>query len=265
MRINLFPWLISLVFISMSGLTACEEEENIIYPEVDPFDQLVAAQNVTVKLMNGTPDLSIRGKGDLSSIELVVSDEVLTVVLPNPGTAQNVVVEITHNELVSVKSTQNSRVSIAADFTTTSQSLTISAFNQSAIYSYYRVDVDTLDIFTHDESFVGLSQVEVSKNTLSMKGNSLCFLEGIASDQFIDLSDDCSYNLDDRESGWVFAVPLVAENTWVTARNGATAWVYATTYLNATGTTGSMVYYKGDPTTVEEDMTNGAELIQKNE
>jgi hypothetical protein len=51
----------------------------------------------------------------------------------------------------------------------------------------------------------------------------------------------------------------------VTARNGAMAWVQATNYLNATGTTGSMVYYKGDPVTIEENMTNGAELIQKNQ
>jgi hypothetical protein len=247
------------------AFTSCSDEQQVIYPEVAPFDKPVVAQNVTVKLMNGNPDLSVSGEGDLSGVQLQVSDELLTVALPNPGTAQNVVVEIFHNDMVSVSSTQNSRVSLASDFTTSSQTLTLSAFNSSAIYSYHTLAVDTLDIRLSDEAFVGLSQVEVSKNKLGMYGNTLCFLEGTASDQFIDLSDDCSYNLEDRESGWPFSVPLEAENIWVTARNGAMAWVHATDFLNATGTTGSMVYYKGDPATIEENMTTGAELIQKNQ
>jgi len=251
--------------LSLLTFTACEEDENVIYPELDPFDKLVVAQNVTVKLMNGNPDLSVSGKGDLSSVQLQVSDQILTVALPNPGTAQNVVVEIFHNDMVSVSSTQNSRISLASDFGTSSHTLTLSAFNTSAIYSYYALSVDTLDIRLNDEAFVGLSQVDVSKSSLSMYGNTLCFLEGNAGEQFITLSDACSYNLDNRESGWAFAGPLQAENIWVTARNGAMAWVHATAYLNATGTTGSMVYYKGDPATIEENMTNGAELIQKNE
>jgi hypothetical protein len=265
MKRKLLSLNIPIILLSLLALTACEEEENIIYPEVDPFDKLVVAQNVTVKLMNGTPDLSIRGRGDLSGVQLQVSDQLLTVALPNPATAQNVVVEIFHNDMVSVNSTQNSRISLASDFTTSSQTLILSAFNNSAIYSYYTLSVDTLDIRLSDEAFVGLSQVDVSKNSLSMYGNTLCFLEGNASDQFIDITDDCSYNVEDRESGWAFSGPLEAENVWVTARNGAMAWVQATNYLNATGTTGSMVYYKGDPVTIEENMTNGAELIQKNQ
>ena len=265
MKRKLFPIGIPLIVMSLLTITACEEEENIIYPEVDPFDKLVVAQNVTVKLMNGTPDLSVSGTGDLSSVQLQVSDQILTVALPNPGTAQNVVVEIAHNDMVSVSSTQNCRVSLASDFSTSSHTLILSAFNTSAIYSYHTLSVDTLDIRLSDEAFVGLSQVDVSKNKLSMYGNTLCFLEGTASDQFIDISDDCSYNLEDRESGWGFSGPLEAESIWVTARNGAMAWVHATDYLNATGTTGSMVYYKGDPATIEENMTTGAELIQKNQ
>ena len=153
MKRKLFPFAIPLIILSLLTLTACEEEESIIYPEVDPFDKLVVAQNVTVKLVNGTPDLSIRGRGDLSGVQLQVTDQVLTVALPNPGTAQNVVVEIFHNDMVSVSSTQNSRVSLASDFGTSSQTLILSAFNNSAIYSYYTLSVDTLDIRLSDEAF----------------------------------------------------------------------------------------------------------------
>ena len=257
--------LISLILLAFIGFASCEEDENIIYPEVDPFDRLVVAQNVTVKLMNGTPGLSVSGSGDLSSVQLVVSDGILTIALSNPGAAQNVVVDIVHNDMLSVSGTQNSRVNFASDFSTSSNTLTVSAFNATAIYSYHTITADTLDIRLSDEAFVGFSQVEVIKNKLSMYSETLCFLEGTANDQLIEMTDGSYYNLDDRESGWAFSVPLQAENTWVEVRNGSMAWVQSTAYLNALGTTGSMVYYKGDPATIEENMTNGAELIQKNE
>lgn len=256
---------ISLLFLALVTFASCNEDAQVIYPEVDPFDQLVAAQNVTVKLQNGNPELSVSGYGDLSAVQLTVSDGILTIALPNPGSAQNVVVEISHNDMVSVSSTQNSRVSLASDFTTSSQTLTVSAFNNSAVYSYHKITVDTLDLRLMDESFVGFRQVEASRNLLSMGGGSLCFLEGRTSDQLIELSDGCYYNLEEVNSGWGFSGPLQADTTWVTARNGAMAWVHANNYLNATGTTGSMIYYKGDPLTIEQNMTNGAELIQKNQ
>ena len=259
------PTLIILVLLFFVSLTACEEEPNILHPEVDPFDKLVVAQNVSVKLMNGTPDISVSGSGDLSTVELNVSDGILTIALPNPGSAQSVVVEIYHNDLISVSCTQNGNLNFASDFSTSSHTLAVSAYNSAAIYSYHTITVDTLDIKLSDEAFVGFSQVELSKNKLTMWSGTLCFVEGTATDQLIEMSDGCYYNLDDRDSGWPFSGPLQAENTWVTVRNGAMAWVNATSYLNAVGTTGSIVYYKGDPATIEEDMTNGAELIQKNE
>jgi len=265
MRKSLITVVISLILISLATFTACEDDPVILYPEVGPFDKLIVAQNVTVKLMNGTPELSVNGSGDLSTVELIVSDGILTIALANPGTAQNVVVEIYHNDMVSVSCTQNGLVNFASDFSTSSHTLTVLAYNTAAIYSYHKISVDTLDIGLSDESFLGFRQVEVSKNLLTMWSGTLCFLEGTASDQLIEMSDACYYNLDDRDSGWAFSGPLQAENTWVKARNGAMAWVHASTYLNAVGTTGSMVYYKGDPATIEENMTNGAELIQKNE
>ena len=257
--------MLSLVGICIVCFTACEDEPNILHPEVDPFDRLMVAQNVTVKLMNGTPGVSVSGSGDLSSVELNVSDGVLTITLPNPGSAQSVVVEIFHNDLLSVSCTQNGNLNIAADFTTSSPTLTVRAYNHAAIFSYHKISVDTLDISLSDESFLGFRQVEVSKNTLTMWGGTLCFLEGSATNQIIELSDGCYYNLAEMLPEWPLIGPLQAENTWVTARNGAMAWVHANSYLNAVGTTGSIVYYKGDPATIEENMTNGAELIPKNQ
>ena len=257
--------LIILLLLFFVSFTACEEEPNIIHPEVDPFDEVVVAQNVTVKLMNGTPDVSVSGSGDLSAVQLNVSDRILTVALPNPGSAQGVVVEIFHNDLVSVSCTQNGNLNFAFDFTTSSHTLTVRGYNHAAIFSYYKVSADTLDIRLSDESFLGFREVEASKNMLTMWSGTLCFLEGSAKDQIIEMTDGCYYNLADMETEWPFAGPLQAENTWVEAKNGAIAWVHATSYLNAVGTTGSMVYYKGDPATIEENMTNGAELIQKNQ
>lgn len=265
MRISRNPILLSLVGISFLYLRACEEPDNTLHPELDPFDKLVVAQNVSVKLMNGTPGVSVHGSGDLSSVELNVNDGILTVALPNPGSAQSVVVEIFHNDLVSASCTQNASLNFASDFSTTAHTLLVTGYNAAAIYSYHKISVDTLDIRLSDESFLGFTQVEVSKSKLTQWGGTLCFLEGNASDQIIKMSDDCYYNLADLETEWPFAGPLQAENTWVNAKQGAMAWVHATTYLNAVGTTGSIVYYKGDPATIEEDMTNGAELIQKNE
>ena len=252
-----------LLILVMSA--SCEDEENTLYPEVDPFGMLVVAQNVTVKLMNGNPDLSVSGSGDLSNVQLVVSDGILTVALPNPGVAQNVVVEIYHNDMVSVSCTQNGILNFASDFTTSSHTFTLTGYNAAAIYSDHTIFVDTLDIRLSDDSFLGFSNVEVSKSKLTLWSETLCFLEGTATDQVIEMSDGCNYNLEDTDSGWTFAGPLSAENTWVNLRNGAMAWVHATSYLNAVGTTGSLIYYKGDPATIEENMTNGAELIQKNE
>jgi len=265
MRNRIHPLVARLLLLALMTLASCNEDPQVIYPEVAPFNKLVVAQNVTVKLMNGNPDLSVSGYGDLSAVQLTVSDGILTIVLPNPGSAQNVIVEISHNDLVSVSSTQNSRVSLASDFTTSSQTLMVSAFNNSAVYSYHKLSVDTLDIRLMDEAFVGFRQVEASRNELSMGGGTLCFLEGTVGDQLLELSDACYYNLDEGNSGWGFSGPLQADTTWVTARNGGMAWVQANNYLNATGTTGSMIYYKGDPVTIEQNMTNGAELIQKNE
>jgi hypothetical protein len=265
MRISRIPLLFSFVVLSFACFTACEEPDNTLHPEVDPFDKLVVAQNVNVKLMNGNPDVSVHGQGDLSSVQLVVFDGILTVALPNPGSAQNVVVEIVHNDMVSASCTQNGSLNFATDFSTSAHTLTLTGYNNSAIYSYNKISVDTLDIKLSDDTFLAFTQVEVSKNKLTQWSGTLCFLEGNATEQIIEMSDDCSYNLEGTDSGWPFAGPLQAENTWVKAKNGAQAWVHATTYLNAVATTGSMVYYKGDPATIEEDMTNGAELIQKNE
>ncbi len=229
MRKSLIPVVISLILISLATFTACEDDAVILYPEVDPFDKLIVAQNVTVKLMNGTPDISVSGSGDLSSVELNVSDGILTVALPNPGSAQGVVVEIFHNDLLSVSCTQNGNLDFASDFTTSLHTLTIRGYNNAAIYSYHKISVDTLDIGLSDESFLGFRQVEVSKNLLTMWSGTLCFLEGSASDQLIEMSDACYYNLDDRDSGWAFSGPLQAENTWVTSRNGAMAQVHDST------------------------------------
>ena len=265
MRKSHVPAIIILLLLFFLSFSACEEEPNIIHPEVDPFDKLVVAQNVTVRLMNGTPDISVSGSGDLSAVELNVSDGILTIALPNPGSAQNVVVEIFHNDLLSVSCTQNGNLNFASDFSTSSPTLTIRGYNHAAIYSYQKISVDTLDIGLSDESFLGFTQVETSKNMLSMWSGTICFLEGTASDQIIEMTDGSYYNYEDTESGWPIAGPLQAAYTWVTVKNGAMAWVNATSYLNAVGTTGSVVYYKGDPATIEENMTNGAELIQKNQ
>jgi hypothetical protein len=264
MKRKLFPLTISLVTLCLVTLTACKEEPNILYPVLDPFDKLVVAQNVNVLLRNGTQDPIVTGSGDLSSIKLVVSDEILTIALPDPGMAQNVVVEIFHSNLQSVSCTQNGLVNFASDFTTSSHTLKLSAFNSGIIYSYLSLSVDTLDISLSDDSFVGFRQVDVHKNKLSVWGEAHCYLEGTAEDQLIEMTGPCDYNLYEEESGWAFSVPLQAENIWIDVRNDANAWVHASTYLNALGTTGSMVYYKGDPATIEENMTNGAELIQKN-
>lgn len=265
MRKSPVPSLVILVLLFFVSFTACEEEPIILHPEVDPFDEVVVAQNVTVKLMNGSSDISVSGSGDLSAVELNVSDRILTIALPNPGSAQSVVVEIFHNDLQSVSCTQNGNLNFASDFSTSSPTLTIRGYNQAAIYSYQKISADTLDIGLSDESFLGFTRVETSKNKLTMWGGTCCFLEGTATDQLIEMSDGCLYNLEDTDSGWPIAGPLQAENTWVSARNGANAWVYATTYLNAVGTTGSYIYYKGDPATIDKNMTNGAELIGKNE
>jgi len=265
MKKNQFPTYIILFLLFFISFTACEEEPNILHPEVDPFDEVVVAQNVTVKLMNGTPDVSVSGSGDLSTVQLNVSEGILTVALANPGSAQSVVVEIYHNDLVSVSCTQNGNLNFASDFTTSSPTLTVRGYNNAAIFSYYKLSADTLDIGLSDESFLGFRDVEASKNMLTMWSGTLCFLEGSATNQIIEMTGACYYNLADMETEWPFAGPLQAENSWVKAKDGATAWVHATTYLNAVGTTGSKVYYKGDPATIEENMTNGAELIQKNQ
>ena len=264
MRNRILPGAISFMLLALATFTSCEEDDNTLYPDVGHFDKLVVAYNVTVKLMNGDPDLSVSGSGDLSSVQLVVSDGILTVALPNRGTAQNVVVEIYHNDLVSLSCTQNGALNIASDYSTSSHTLTITGYNTAAIYSYNTISVDTLDISLSDDTFLGFSQVEVSKNRLTLRSGTLCFLEGTATDQLIEMSDDCLYNLEDADSGWPFSGPLTAENTWVNLRNGAEAWVHATSYLNAVGTTGGIIYYKGDPATIDENLTNGAELIQKN-
>ncbi len=263
MRHRIFPGAICFLVLTLLTVSSCKEEQQIIYPEVDPFDQVVAAYNVTVKVTNGDQGLSVSGYGDLSAVELSVSDGILTIALPTPGSARNVVVEIVHNDLESVTGTQNARVNFPADFSTSAATFKVTAYNASAIYSYYRIAADTLDISVNDEAFVGFRQVEVSKNILTMWSNALCFLEGTATDQVVELSDGCFYNVDEKASGWPLAGPLQADNIWVSAKNGAMAWVYATGYLNAVGTTGSVIYYKGDPDTIEEQMTNGAELIQK--
>ena len=250
--------------MSLLTFVACEEEPNILYPELDPFDKLVVAQNVAVLLMNGDQDVSVTGSGDLSSVDFVVSDGILTVSLPNPGMAQNVVVEIFHEDIKSVKCTQNGLVNFAEDFTTSTHTLSISSYNDAVIYSYFKLSVDTLDISLNDDSFVSFKQLDVHKNKLTVWSEAHCFLEGTAVDQIIEMTGACYYNLADMETGWSIAGPLEASNIWLNAKNSAKAWVYASTYLKATGTTGSMVYYKGDPATIEQNMTNGAELIQKN-
>lgn len=263
MRHHIFPGAICFIVIALLTFSSCKEEQQIIHPEVDPFDQVVAAYNVTVKVTNGNPGLSISGYGDLSAVKLSVSDGILTIALTTPASAQNAVVEIVHNDLESVSGTQNARVNFPADFSTSAPTLKVAAYNEASIYSYYTITADTLDISVNDEAFVGFRQVEVSKNILTMWNNALCFLEGTATDQVVEMSDGCFYNVDEMASGWPLAGPLQADQIWISAKNGAKAWVYATGYLNAVGTTGSVIYYKGDPDTIEEQMTNGAELIQK--
>jgi len=264
MKRKQFPLLLGLALLSVLTFNACEEDPNILYPDLEPFDKLVVAQNIAVLLMNGDKDLTVSGSGDLSSVQLVVSDGVLTITLPNPGMAQNVVVEIYHDDMKSVRCTQNGLVNFAEHFTTSSPTLNISAYNDAVIYSYFELSVDTLDISLNDDSFVAFRQLDVHKNILTVWSEAICFLEGTAVDQILEMTDACYYNLADKETGWSISGPLEAENIWVDAKHAASAWVHASTYLNATGTTGSMVYYKGDPATIEQNMTNGAELIQKN-
>lgn len=265
MERKLFPLSIILVLLSLIAFTACEDEPNILYPEVDPFDKLVVAHNVAVLLVYGDQDLSVSGSGDLSKVQLTVSDGILTVSLPNPGLAQQVTVKIHHDELQSVSCSQNGLVHIASDFTTTKPTLNISAYNDAVIYSYFEISVDTLDISLNDDSFVSFRKVDVYKNVITIWSEAICFLEGSAVDQYIQMTGACYYNLADLETGWNISGPLEAENVWVNAKDAATAWVHASSYLNAVGTTGSMVYYKGDPATIDENMSNGAELIQKNQ
>ena len=99
MRNRILPRVLSYMFLILATFTSCEKDDNTLYPEVGPFDKVVVAHNVLVRLMTGDPDLIVSGSGDLSSVQLVVSDGILNIALPNPGTAQNVVVEIYSNDM----------------------------------------------------------------------------------------------------------------------------------------------------------------------
>ena len=261
-RTNLSAFILSAILLCFS----CNNNEDPNpWENLEYFDQIVVLNNVDVRLLYGSQQLvRVVGNIDASKVNIQVENEIVTI--SEGGVNPSMMyVEITHPAIESISVQNNGKLFFVADFTSAATKLKINVSDAGTILTPYQVTVDSLNLLLRNSARLAIDSVKLQYLDAEIMDGSRCNLQGFAANQMLKMSGGCRYNLNFSIGGWDVEQPVKGDSCWISVDNGANGWVNATEYLDASGNTGSRVFYKGDPISLEQDMKNGAKLVQKNE
>lgn len=254
--------LFSLVFHSCN-----EENEPVpaLAVELPAFNKINVAQNITLNIRTGTQNVEISGEGQLNNVIVEVVNEELNIYNPDPELVSNVIANVSLSNLVQLICRENSFTNFPDDFTSDSEVLTILGRNAASIRMNGSFTYDSLYFGLRDASNLAIANLQSRVAVGDLRNGTRCNMEGFTNQLNLVMTDACRFNLDFPDVSLPFGEPIESANCMVTARNGATAWIYPTNLLIAEVSDGSTVYYKGTPTSIEQQLSNGGQLLQKEE
>ncbi|WPP50384.1 GIN domain-containing protein [Catalinimonas niigatensis] len=249
-------------------LTSCSQEDEPITrleSNLPFFNKINVAQNITVKIRNGAQRVEITGDGNLEDVVVQVANDGLNVYNRDPSQESNVVANIWLDNLEQLICRENSLTRFPENFTSSSNVLTILGRNTASIRMEQLITIDSLYFGLRDASHMAVADLQSGEVVGDLRNTTRCNMEGFATNLNLVMTDDSKFNLDFPDASLPLSVPIQAENYFVTARNGAAAWVYPINLLNAEISDGSIIYYKGIPSSIERDLSNGGQLLSKEE
>lgn len=259
---SLSLWLFPILLIG-----CYQENEPIPRLESDLplFSRINIAQNITVNIRNGSQRVEISGDGDLNGVVAQVANGELNIYSRDQPQVSNIVANIWLENLEQLICRENSVTYFPDEFTSSSDVLTILGRNNAVINMSRNFVFDSLYFGLRDASKLAIAALQSVDMVGDMRNASRCNIEGLTTSLSLVITDGSRFNLDADDALFPVEEPIQAENCLITARNGAAAWVYPTGTLEAIVSDGSIVYYKGNSSSIERNLTNGGQLLAKQE
>ncbi|MEM9830901.1 MAG: DUF2807 domain-containing protein [Bacteroidota bacterium] len=256
----------SRIFLSLSLLavvvafSACSREDPGFERPVPYFNSINVGANVTANIRVGDQRVEVLGDGNLSGIITEVLDDELFIY---GAGASNVIANIWVNDLRQVLGKDNSRINFPENFVSISPDLNILGRNASAIRVNQTMVYDSVYVELRDASNLGVIDLDSRVLFGDLRNGTRCNIEGFSEHLELIMTDGCRFNLDFPDASYPFIAPMQSVSCAITARNGANAWVFPTDYLNAKVSDGSVVFYKGNPANIDQEVPNGGQLLTK--
>lgn len=256
------------IIIFLFTLTSCSQTDEPIARlenNLPLFNKINVAQHIVVNIRNGAQRVEITGDGNLEDVVAQVANEELNIYNLDPTQESNVVANIWLDNLEQLICRENSITRFPDAFNSSSNVLSILARNSASISMKQALTIDSLYIGLRDASRMAVANLQSREVAADLRDAVRCNMEGSTNRLNLVMTDGSRFNLDFPDAFFPLSEPIQAERCWVIARNGSVAWVYPTNALNAEISDGSIVYYKGSPSSIEQNVSNGGELLQKEE
>ncbi|MEK6478563.1 DUF2807 domain-containing protein [Catalinimonas sp. 4WD22] len=267
MKFQFFKLSCVIVFLLLLTLTSCtEDEENpVLQLELPAFDRINVAQNIIVNIRSGEQRVELSGLGPLEGVEVTVVDEELNIYNPDEAIVNDVVADIWVPELVQLICRENSITYFPENFSSNSDELTILSRNSAIIKAEQSFTYDSVYFGLRDAATLEIADLQSRETSADLRNNTRGNIQGFTERFSLVMNDGAQFNLDFPDPTIEFIEPLEAQQVMVTARNGAYAWVFPTSTLDVTVSDGSIVYYKGEPSIINQSLSGDGQLIEKDQ
>jgi len=260
MKIRFNLTLIPLAFAALFIMTSCDDDDDTPDPiELSNFNEIAVTGDAVVELtFAGIQNVELAGGTSLDEVELEVNGDRLEIT--PTGSGDEPTIRIEHPSIRALDAGGNAVIYLESAFPSSANEFDITARDAARVLSDNELSSSVVNIELRNAAAVAIEVIQSVRLNVDMFDGARCNLDGFARTQNINLTNGCQFNLDFPVSGYDFSDPVEADSVWVTVDNGGQAWVYPRFYLNATASTGSRIFYKGDPVTIIDDITGGSDL-----
>lgn len=248
-------------------LSSCieDEERPSIQKELPYFDKINVAQNIEVHIRTGEQQVEIIGDGPLDMVVAEVVNEVLNIYNPNQDQLSEIEANIWVEDLSQLICRENSLVNFPDDFSSQRSEFLLLARNSARVRMERRFTFNRVYFGLRDASQLEIASLESSSANVDLRNNAQTNIQGNTTNLNIVVNDGANFNLGFTDPLITFEEPIRAEYSLVSASNDASAWVFPIQRLEVNISDGSTVYYKGEPNEINENISNGGQLIRKDE
>ncbi|MDF9798096.1 hypothetical protein OKW21_003359 [Catalinimonas alkaloidigena] len=257
---------VGLLFLLMTFSSCTEDEERpVLQLDLPDFNKINVAQNIIVNIHAGEQKVELTGLGLLDSVEMTVVDEELSIYNPNPTLVNDVVADIWVPELIQIICRENSITYFPDNFSSRSNELTLFGRNSAKVKVEQNFTYDSVYFGLRDAATLEIANIQSREVYAFLRNSTRSNIQGFSERFNLVMNDDSQFNIDFPDATILFIEPIASEQVTITTRNDAYAWVYSTNILDANVNDGSIVYYKGKPAIIKQDLSEDGQLLEKDQ